>query len=95
MITDDSFDANDLIANDWQYTVVHKHPTDFKVGELVFLKSSPEFELTVFAINEKTVTVRDDSTKPPSFYDMTPPTILQYRFAGEKTYKRKINVSLQ
>lgn len=68
---------------DLQYEIRH-HTTDkFKIGESVFLKSNPEWPMTVTHIGEKEVTTTwNNLYGTPQHASFPPQSILQYRYAG-------------
>ncbi len=85
---------NDLIICDLQYSVIHKNVSCFKLWEKVFLKSNPEFEMTVCSIGDS-ITVSYVNEKNTIYWtDFPPECLLQYKFAGLVTYNKKHCVSL-
>ena len=73
----------DLIKCDLQYEIRH-HSTDaFKVGEKVFLKSSPEWPLTVVKVGAKQIVCEwKNMYGSPQQAQFAPETILQYRYSA-------------
>lgn len=67
----------------WQYEVIHRKPTDFKIGEEVFLKSSPDRKMKVRSIGEKNVITSWIGTDGKGHMHSFPPQyILQYKYAA-------------
>ena len=88
------FNQNNLRLCDWQYTIRHTDTKQFVSGEKVFLKSNPEKIMTVYSIREDVVVTSCNRYNEIQLYEFPPECILQYRYAGLKTYKNKIHVSL-
>ena len=79
----DSFDPNNIRKSLWQYEVIHRKPTDFKLGERVFLKSSPDRPMLVRSIGEKNVVTTWDGKDGKKHVQAFPPEcLLQYQFAS-------------
>jgi hypothetical protein len=79
---DGKFDKRSLRLVPWQYKVRHQSTLDFKLNEVVFMKSNPELPMTVHSIEETRVTVMwltDDGIRTHSF---PPQCILQYEYAS-------------
>ncbi len=90
-----TFNQNDLTPCDWQYTVKHKDASKFTVGEKVFLSCNPNVPMTVCAINtDNTIVTTWRAGKETRFYKWPPHAIVQYKYAGLMTGKRKHFVSL-
>ncbi len=85
----------DLRLCPWQYTIRHTKASEFIRGEKVFLKSNPEHEMIVHSVNEKNITTIWYSTdKEMQICEFPPECILQYKYAGLKTYKKRLYISL-
>jgi hypothetical protein len=89
------FNQDELSLCKWQYTISHNNPNDFKIGEIVFLKSNPDYELVVCAINENTITVMWNNFGHKTESNEFPPQcILQYKYASLLTYDRKFLICI-
>ena len=87
-----SFSEDSLIPCEWQYSINQERSEQFIVGESVFLKSNPEYAMTVHAINKETVSVM---SKNGQIYDFPPQCILQYTFAAFRCdFERKLFICL-
>lgn len=85
----------DLILCEIQYTIRHTSPHCFKVGKKVFVKSNPEHPTVVYSVNKDTVTISWYNKKNElDTCGFPPECILQYKYAGLVTYKRKHKISL-
>lgn len=92
---EESFKPEDLKLLDWQYTVIHHDTSSFKVGDQVFLKSNPEFPMTVVAIAHGEVfTTWVNALGAPMKWHWKPQLILQYRYACFVTGRRKFHLCL-
>jgi hypothetical protein len=86
---------DDLEACDWQYTVRHTDVNCFDQGEKVFLKSNPEHQMIVHSVNKGTITtIWHTKSNKAQTYKFYPECILQYKYAGLLTYRKKLCVSL-
>jgi len=89
------FNLDDLYLHNCQYTITHTSPQDFKCGESVFLRSNPERPMTVLSINPRGVIVKWMSNCNIITTALLPPQcLLQYKYAGLVTYRRRIPISL-
>lgn len=92
---EESFKPGDLKLLDWQYTVVHHDTSSFKKGDLVFLKSNPEFPMTVTEVSGIYVhTTWKNAAGEVQRHGFIPQTILQYRYACFVTGRRKFHLCL-
>lgn len=98
MLQENIFSGNELRACDWQYVINLTKVSDFKVGNLVFLKSNPEVPLLITKLNLKSneITVNWLSNDGiPQFIKFKPHMILPYKYAGLMKYKNfKFIISL-
>src|SRR6185503_540247 len=76
--------VNNLVLCPCQFYIRHHSVNDFKIGEKVFLKSSPEVQLTVigFRANQVECSYRFNGSKRRR-YLFVPETIIQYHLAFE------------
>lgn len=89
------FNQNDLILCDKQYAIMQNKTTDFKIGEMVFLRSNPENPMRVIFIGENKVRTSWQSEAGEKYtYDWSPQCILQYTYAGLIVYKQKFNICI-
>ena len=95
MIQGGLFKSEDLILCRWQYLVSHTNTECFTLGEVVFLKSNPEHQMSVHSINEDSITTKwrgvDNEIQTCEF---PPACILQYKYAGLLTSRSGYNISL-
>lgn len=71
--------AGDLVNCNFQFYVCHKSIDDFKIGDKVHLKSSPEVPMTVIGFRKnKFVDCRFMSRYKPRTFCFIPETIIQY-----------------
>lgn len=79
---------SDLKKCDLQYQVRHKSTDKFKVGEIVFLKSNPEWPMKVAFIDNEEVTCEwKNSLGNLEGASFPPECLLQYVYAGLIVWK--------
>jgi len=95
MINEGWFKCNDLRLCDWQYAVRHESTDCFNIGETVFLKSNPESPMEVVKKKDEHLVCewhsKDGILQTCEYY---PQTILQYKFAGLKKFKREFDICI-
>jgi hypothetical protein len=84
-----------LYLSDGQYTIRWHSVHDFKIGEKVFLKSNPDWPMEVCDIQDnKVLTCWNDIYGHKQCCDFPPECMLQYKFAGLITFKKKYQICL-
>jgi len=95
MLLNNSYKENDLELNHIQYQISWLGTSNFKCREKVFLKSNPEFPLTVVKVGLESVFVRSErKNKKGELFAFPPECILQYKYAALIEYYRKYNLCL-
>jgi hypothetical protein len=90
-----SFNPDDLVVLPWQYTIVYHDTSSFRIGDLVFLKSNPEFPMTVVDVTDMYVyTMWMNKQGEYQQHGFIPQIVLQYRYACFVTGKRKFHLCL-
>jgi len=84
------FPSRLLKVEDWQYSVIHKDVTCFRLGEKVFLKSNPEYPMMVSSLKEDTVVVARGLNQ----YEFPPECLLQYKCRPLLEYKGIFDICL-
>ena len=79
------FNKNDLKLKDFQYQVSYDTTLNFRIGDTVFLKSSPDVPLKVVGIDSEKIHCKFDN----GFIIVKPQMILHYKYAGLLSFKRK------
>ena len=86
-----TFKQEDLKLCDYQYTIRHTDVNSFVLGEKVFLKSNPEHPMIVHSVNENSITtIWNSSDGETQICEFPSECILQYKYAGFLTYKKKL-----
>ena len=86
---------DDLILTDFQYLIRHTTVDDFKVGERVFLKSNPEFPMTVYSFDDGEIACEWVAKNSIRNYHFFPPeSILQYEYAGLVVFRKLYHMCL-
>ena len=87
-----AFDPNQLEKVTWQYQIIHKNVLNFQIGEKVFLKSNPDYPLTVIDIKDDEIYCK---SKCGDIDGYIPEIILQYKYACLKVnHKSEIKICL-
>ena len=85
----------DLFKVPLQYSVRHTSIRKFQVGEVVFLKSNPEWRMAVSKIEKELVSVtwksKDGRVQIAKF---PPECILQYKYAGLISWNSEHEISI-
>ena len=80
---------------DWQYLICHHTSDCFKIGESVFLKSNPEWPMTVYLLENNKVTCYWNSLDEELFVQEYPSEcILQCKFIPLQVYQKKYHICL-
>lgn len=90
MFENRNFKKEELKVSDLQYLVSHDTTLKFKIGDIVFLKSSPEIPLEVVDVNMKKVYCKFDR----GIIKLYPQMILHYKDAGLMVFKKEYIISL-
>lgn len=88
------FKAKDLRLCDFQYEVRHTDINNFSEGEKVFLKSNPEHPMTVHSVDGNITCIWYSTNEELQICSFPPECLLQYKYAGLLTWKKKFSICL-
>jgi len=92
---EETFGVDDLNKCDDQYLIRHTKTNCFSAGETVFLKSNPEYLMTVHSLSENDVVCTWKSMDGQLQLALFPPEcILQYKYRCLVECKEKFKICL-
>lgn len=90
MVNSGFFRRDELKLCDYQYLISHDTTLKFKIGDIVFLKSSPDVPLEIVDMDTKNIHCKYDE----GIITVKPQMILHYEHAGLLLYKKEHIISL-
>ena len=84
------FNPDDLIKATWQYIICHLTIDCFKIGEIIFLKSNPEYPMIMLSSVDNKIICEDLYGN----YEIPPQCLLQYKYASMLKHENiEININ--
>lgn len=90
MVNSGCFRKDELEVSDYQYLISHDTTLKFRIGDIVFLKSSPGVPLEVVDMDTIDIHCKYDE----GVITVKPQMILHYEHAGLLVYKKEHIISL-
>ena len=84
------FRKDDIKLSSWQYLVSHDTTLKFKIGDIVFLKSSSDVPMEIIDMDTQRIHCKYDD----GIISLYPQMILHYEHAGLLVYKKDYVISL-